>query len=125
MFMCNNLRLLITMIIAPLILSASGQSLATDPVPIMIENWITWKDYPNSPVRPDPWPEGRVEFRLRVNALGKVSACQITKSSGYERLDKVTCKILLRRARFKPAKNADGEAIEGSYISYIEWYVPD
>jgi protein TonB len=116
---------LAAMIIGPLILAASGQSLATDPVPIMAENWITLKDYPESVIRPDPYPEGRVEFTLTVTVEGKASACKITKSSGYERLDEVTCKHLMRRARFEPAKNADGEAIEGSHASFVDWRVPD
>jgi protein TonB len=37
-------------------------------------------------------------FRLTIGTDGKVSDCQVTKSSGSAELDKTTCDLMRRRA---------------------------
>jgi protein TonB len=46
-----------------------------------------------------------------------VSGCEIIRSSGHKSLDDATCSILQRRARFTPARAADGQPIASTVVS--------
>jgi protein TonB len=61
--------------------------------------------------------EGTVEAKLTVSTSGRVSACDIIRSSGHKSLDNATCSVLQRRARFTPARAADGRAIASTVVS--------
>jgi protein TonB len=52
--------------------------------------------------------EGTVQAELAVDSSGRVTACTILRSSGSASLDSATCRVLQRRARFTPARDADG-----------------
>jgi protein TonB len=82
--------------------------------------WVTLNDYPT-----DTYDEGTTHFRLTIGPSGRAIKCQITVSSGSERLDEATCRNLIRRARFSPATNSKGEVIVGSHIGTMRWYIPD
>lgn len=82
--------------------------------------WITLQDYPT-----DTRHEGVTRYRLLIAPTGRVAQCEITESSGSQWLDEATCRCLVRRARFRPATNSKGEAIEGRYEGMMRWYIPD
>ncbi|MCJ2188107.1 energy transducer TonB [Novosphingobium beihaiensis] len=84
--------------------------------------WVTTNDYPTSDIRLGH--TGTVRFRLAIDTDGRVSDCTIVQSSGYEGLDKATCRNLTRRARFDPATGANGEKTAGSYAGTIRWVIP-
>lgn len=84
--------------------------------------WVTTEDYPGSDLRQNH--SGTVRFRLALDASGKVSGCTITQSSGYQGLDATTCRLITRRARFDPARNASGDAAGGTYEGTIRWVIP-
>jgi protein TonB len=67
---------------------------------------------------------GRVGFDLKVDAIGRVAGCTITRSGGDPMLDGATCRILVRRARFRPAKDLEGNPAEGTVSGEIEWKMP-
>ena len=78
-------------------------------------------DYPESAARANE--QGIVTFRLDVGANGRVSACHITGSSGSSALDEATCRIMVQRARFKPARDVSGTATSGTVSSRIGWHI--
>jgi protein TonB len=82
--------------------------------------WITLQDYPT-----DTRHEGVTRYRLLIATTGRVAQCEITESSGSRWLDEATCRNLVRRARFHPATNSQGETIEGRYEGMMRWYIPD
>lgn len=82
--------------------------------------WITLQDYPS-----DTRHEGATRYRLLIATTGPVALCEITESSGSRWLDEATCRNLVRRARFYPATNSQGEAIEGRYEGMMRWHIPD
>lgn len=82
--------------------------------------WITLQDYPT-----DTRHEGVTRYRLLIATTGRVAQCEITESSGSRWLDEATCRNLVRRARFHPATNSQGKAIEGRYEGMMRWYIPD
>jgi len=84
--------------------------------------WLTADDYPPSALRAGE--EGRTGFTLAIGADGRVTACSVTRSSGSEALDSAACRIITRRARFTPARDADGRPTAGSYSNSVSWRVP-
>lgn len=78
------------------------------------------EDYPSLAVRQGL--SGSVRARLTVSPEGRVTACEAIESSGHPVLDDRTCAVLMERARFDPAMNGEGDAVEGSYTTpKITW----
>lgn len=65
--------------------------------------------------------EGRTAFSLDVDAKGRVTACNVTESSGSPLLDSTTCNLLIANAHFKPAKDPKGHAVAGVWTSGMRW----
>ena len=77
---------------------------------------ITPADYPRGVVA-----SGTTRFEMVVAADGRPQSCTVTVSSGKEALDKATCNAFMRRARFTPAKGANGLASAGRYRGNVTW----
>jgi protein TonB len=86
-------------------------------------SWISTDDYPARPLRNGV--EGLSGYRVVIGSDGRVSACEITASSGNSELDRETCRLITRRARFDPATNASGEKVVGTYSGTVRWEIPD
>jgi len=87
------------------------------------QDWVTTEDYPSSAMREGV--QGVTGYRLEIGPDGKVTGCQITASSGSGILDDTTCKLLARRARFNPAKDASGAGMAASYSGRVRWQIPN
>ena len=85
--------------------------------------WATSADYPAAELRREI--EGTARFRVTIGADGRVRNCEIVSSSGSPGLDRATCENIARRARFKPATDATGAAVSGTYSNAIRWEIPD
>lgn len=85
--------------------------------------WVTPNDYPASELRMEH--EGVTGFRVTVAANGRVSACEITTSSGWPALDRAACLKITARARFDPASDASGAIVTGTYSNSVRWEIPD
>ncbi len=85
--------------------------------------WATNNDYP--PAARRARKEGEVVFLLTTGPDGAVADCRVVRSSGHQELDQHTCPLLRRRAKFVPARSADGEAMTGYYLNRINWKLPD
>jgi len=61
----------------------------------------------------------RIGVRYAVGPKGRVDQCEIVRSSGYPEVDAMTCRVIVERYRFKPARDEDGfpitEVLEESY----------
>jgi protein TonB len=77
-------------------------------------------DYPGASLRAEE--EGVTRVEVIVNTEGRVSACSVVKSSGFQRLDEATCKIAERRWRFKPAVT-DGQPVDSRYQQNVRWQI--
>lgn len=70
-----------------------------------------------------PIPPGGREARigkavilaLTISPEGRASGCRIYKSSGLPETDEVTCRLAKERLRFRPALNAAGEPVTGTF----------
>lgn len=65
--------------------------------------------------------QGSVTVQLTVGVMGRVSACDVTSSSGSRTLDKVSCRILQRRALFTPARDSSGNLATDTVSQEIRW----
>ncbi|USI72634.1 energy transducer TonB [Sphingomonas morindae] len=84
--------------------------------------WVTTDDYPPAALRNEE--QGRVGFKLDIDGTGRATNCTVTSSSGHPDLDDTACKLLVRRARFSPAKDAAGNGIPSAYSSTVVWQIP-
>jgi protein TonB len=85
--------------------------------------WLSPDDYPRGPLVDEV--EGTAAYRLIVGTSGRVSACEVTRSTGNDQLDQATCKFILRRARFEAATDETGVKVLGSYTGTVKWEIPD
>jgi hypothetical protein len=81
--------------------------------------WVTTDDLPDqfrNLARPLT-----VDTRLAVNAEGRVSGCTIVSSSGEPLLDLQSCRVLTARARYRPARDAEGQPVETIVTKRVRW----
>ncbi len=86
-------------------------------------DWANANDYPSRALREER--EGVTRFSVQVGADGRVTNCQVTGSSGHADLDDTTCKLITRRARFRPATDGNGDPTSGSWSSAVRWEIPE
>lgn len=84
-----------------------------------LNSYFSEDDYPALALR--GYHEGTVGFSLRISTSGRVSACQVTASSGSGPLDAATCRILRSRARYTPARDWAGNPAEGRDSGRVTW----
>lgn len=82
--------------------------------------WVTSGDYPmiHHPV------EGTTSFSVDATFSGRVRTCTVTESSGSVDMDRATCKLISRRARFIPATDKDGRPYRAEYKNRVHWRMP-
>ncbi|MCW3837864.1 energy transducer TonB [Sphingomonas canadensis] len=81
--------------------------------------WITDSSYP--PESRSAGHQGMVGFELSISPKGRVTDCQIVKSSGHKALDEATCYLMRKRGRFIPARDASGNAVADKWRSRFNW----
>lgn len=108
---------------APQADAGAAETSAADPRPAYdTTTWITsddWLDHPQY------FPGGQVHVRLNVNADGRADGCSIVQTSGSSEFDQLTCRLLMRRGRFHPARDDTGRPVAGSWSWTINWQIPD
>lgn len=82
-------------------------------------DWFPVESYPSEAKAAGQ--EGRTQFSLDVDALGRITSCNILVSSGSELLDSTTCIQLISNGRFKPAHDRTGKPIAGVWTSAMRW----
>ena len=89
--------------------------------PLNPRAWATPGDYPRTALRQSRG--GYVGFRIAVSSEGDPTRCEVTYKSGHDDLDALTCQLIMRRARFSPAQDADGKKSLSVFRSTITWWV--
>ena len=84
------------------------------------QGWLSNADYPVGTEA-----EGIAAYRLIVGTNDRVSACDLTRSTGNRQLDSATCRFIQRRARFEAATDESGARVVGSYTGTVKWQIPD
>jgi hypothetical protein len=86
--------------------------------------WIKDSDYPRKAL--DSGSSGLLRFRLMVDASGSPTACVIQKKTKPDDFMPIACRLLISRARFKPAIDANGNPVASYFASAIrfQFYTP-
>jgi protein TonB len=87
-----------------------------------LTSYFSDDDYPPSALRAEE--QGTTGFRLTIGPDGRVSACEVTSSSGSSALDQATCRILRSRARYTPARDQNGNPTSGTDQARVQWRLP-
>jgi protein TonB len=85
----------------------------------LIRGGIDPSDYPRRAF--EARRTGTVYLRFVVAPDGRVSDCAVTRSSGTPELDATTCRLILRRFRYRPARDASGQPIAEVVRGQHEW----
>ena len=101
----------------------AGVTFSLMPTFAMAQRWETNDDYPDAARRVGA--QGDAEFSVLVGTDGKPKECRVTKSAGHPALDTATCDLIMRRARFNPAKDESGKPKEFYYANRVRWRMPD
>jgi periplasmic protein TonB len=81
---------------------------------------ISDEDYPSSSIRNEEAGTSVASFTIGTD--GKVNACSASGASPT--LDAETCKLIMRRFRFKPALDAGGSPVEERKTQRVTWRLP-
>lgn len=81
--------------------------------------WLQPSDYPAGAVALGQ--NGIVQFRLDVDADGKVSGCHVLARTSPDVFADTTCRAVTRRARLEPALDAGGNPVRSFYVQKVRW----
>jgi len=81
---------------------------------------ISDEDYPSSSIRNEEAGTSVATFTIGTD--GKVTACDASGASPT--LDAETCKLIIRRFRFKPALDTSGQPIAETKSQRVTWRLP-
>ncbi len=83
--------------------------------------WVTPDDYPPGALHRGE--QGTVGVAFVVDVHGMATQCRVTGTSGFRSLDMATCQLIERRARYSPARDGQGRAIESRKTLRFRWMV--
>jgi hypothetical protein len=84
--------------------------------------WVTSADYPTEALRAGQ--SAFINFRVMVDASGKPVSCHVQAITIGDSFREITCKSIMRRARFSPALNASGKPVASWYENSVRWITP-
>lgn len=53
----------------------------------------------------------RIGVRYTIGPAGRVNECEVIDTSGYGEIDALTCRVIMERYRFRPARDPEGYAV--------------
>jgi protein TonB len=68
--------------------------------------------------------EGSVAVRFTVEPSGRVSGCQVLRSSANAELDSTTCRLIEQRFRYRPARDGAGNPVPEVISRTFDWMLP-
>ena len=87
--------------------------------PSLVSRSLTQRDYSGGSRR--GWPKGkRVLVTFAVELNGRASDCKVFTSSGVPAIDAETCRLVLTRLRFRPARDEAGRPVVARY-AYMQY----
>lgn len=83
------------------------------------ETWPHGNDYPD--FEASKGANAIVRFRLDVSEAGEVTGCHVQEPMNPPTFNELTCGLLMKRARFKPALDRDGKPARDIYRNRVRW----
>jgi len=95
-------------------------SLGRRPEPVTVPGtWLDSADYPQTALVRGA--SGVVQFRLDVQADGSVGGCHVQARTNPDEFADRSCRLLTKRARFRPALDHAGIPVRSYFVSRIYW----
>lgn len=85
-------------------------------------DWIKSSDYPENMLMAGQ--PALVSFRLSIGTDGVPTACHIQATTRPKEFDNAVCKSVMRRARFSPALDAQGQPLASYYQNNVYFRLP-
>ena len=82
-------------------------------------NWFNSNDYPTKML--NQGYEGNVNFRVIVDANGLPITCHVQSSTRPQEFDDIVCRQIMKKAKFKPALDANGKPIKSYYRQSVHF----
>ncbi len=86
---------------------------------VLIRGRLRDSDYPRAAYAAGI--SGTVSIRFIVGINGRVTACRVTHSSGNADLDDATCRLIMERQRYRPARDGSGRKVPEVYAGDHVW----
>lgn len=103
---------------------AVEEHLTRRPVPVESPaKWLGTNDFPDKAVIGGH--NGIVRFRLDVDPTGTPTGCRVLNRTNPDDFADLSCKLLMKRARFTPALDGAGKPVKSYYINNIRWVMGD
>jgi len=64
---------------------------------------------------------GTVGVLFWIEATGRITTCEVIESSAAPVLEKATCDVLIKRARYSPARDAAGRPVRAPSFTRVRW----
>lgn len=80
---------------------------------------VRGSDYPKSAF--DEGFEGIVYMRFVIDPRGRIGDCRVTRSSGHAGMDRETCRLMQKRLRYRPARDAQGRPVSDVTQGEQKW----
>ena len=91
-------------------------------MPLNQADWYQFDDYPMSALSGDR--VGMVLVGFTIGLDGRVTNCHVVQSSKHRDLDAVPCRVLAKRARFKPATDDQGQPRTTTATTPMSFWMP-
>lgn len=85
-------------------------------------NWLRSEDYPIEML--SEGQPGLIDFRLNIDEKGGVTSCHIQSTTRPKEFDNAVCKVLVRRAKFTPALDANGQPLASYWQNRVRFQIP-
>ncbi|MGK6325024.1 energy transducer TonB [Sphingomonas sp. DT-51] len=92
-----------------------------DRAPVWRRGRLTDADYPRDVG--EAGFQGTVTVKFLVWTDGRVRDCEVLRSSGNGDLDTTTCRLIQRRFRYDPSRDAQGRAVPAWILENHEWVI--
>lgn len=86
-------------------------------------DWFSTDDYPSDALSAEA--QGTTGIKWEINTAGRVENCVVTRSSGNKSLDNATCRAVLRRGKYTPALDQNGQPMRSSSSRNVVWRLPE
>jgi TonB family protein len=93
------------------------------PLPKNRAAWITDSDYPRAAY--SAGQQGRVTVVITVDESGEPQVCAVRATTAPADLAKLSCTLLVQRARFQPARDERGHPITADFVQGLQWSLPN
>ena len=80
---------------------------------------ISRRDYPRAAEAVGA--SGKVAAKVIVGPDGRVAGCEVIESSGNADLDATTCRLITRRFRYEPGRDANGDPVTDEWVEETIW----